>query len=51
MMGTSQIIVFQAKKIRHIFLKIGRGSIEDIIEVLTDSPVTRKYWNKVKTRE
>lgn len=26
-------------------------SIIDLIEILTDSPEPRKYWNKVKTKQ
>lgn len=51
-MEASQIIVFQDKKIRRIFHEDEwYFSVVDIIEVLTDSPTPRKYWNKVKTRE
>lgn len=51
-METSQIIVFQEKKIRRIYFENEwYFSVVDIIEVLTDSPEPRKYWNKVKARE
>lgn len=51
-METAQIIVFQDKKIRRIYFEDEwYFSVVDIIEVLTDSPEPRKYWNKVKTRE
>lgn len=51
-METQQIIVFQDKKIRRIYFEDEwYFSVVDIVEVLTDSPTPRKYWNKVKTRE
>lgn len=51
-METAQIIVFQDKKIRRTYFQDEwYFSVVDIIEVLTDSPIPRTYWSKLKRRE
>lgn len=46
------LVVFQHKKIRRIWYNDEWFySVVDIVEVLTDSPVPRQYWGKVKDRE
>jgi hypothetical protein len=47
-----QIALFKGKKIRKtIYQKEWWFSIVDIIEILTDSPTPRQYWEKLKNRE
>lgn len=47
-----QIALFKGKKIRKtIYQKEWWFSIIDIIEILTDSPTPRQYWEKLKSRE
>jgi DNA-damage-inducible protein D len=43
------LIPFQGERIRRIILE-GEWyfSIVDVIELLTDSPIPRNYWTKVK---
>ncbi|PXF61626.1 MAG: hypothetical protein C4B59_03505 [Candidatus Methanogaster sp.] len=44
-------VVFQGKQIRRTWHdNQWYFSVVDIISVLTDSPVPRQYWNKVKNR-
>lgn len=51
-METSQIVVFQDKKIRRIFFEDEwYFSVIDIVELLTDSKAPRKYWDQMKRRE
>lgn len=47
------IQIFENKKVRTIWLANHEKwyfSIIDVIEVLTDSPRPRKYWNALKTK-
>jgi DNA-damage-inducible protein D len=47
----NKIILFQEKQIRRIWHQEEWWfSIIDVIEVLTDSPRPRKYWNALKTK-
>ena len=51
-MENQKIILFQEKKVRREWHKEEwYFSVIDVIEVLTDSPTPRKYWNTLKTRE
>ena len=46
------IAVFEEKKIRRIEHDgVVYFSVVDIIEILTDSPAPRQYWNVLKKRE
>ena len=48
----NKLVVFQNKNIRRIWHEEEWFySVVDIIEVLTDSPMPRQYWGKVKDRE
>lgn len=50
---TKSIILFNQKEVRRIWdekNEIWYFSIIDIIEILTDSPRPRKYWNALKTK-
>ena len=51
MENANEIIVFEQNKIRRV---AHEGeiwfSIVDIIEVLTDSPIARTYWSKIKAK-
>ena len=45
------IVLFQEKQVRRLWHNDGwYFSIVDIIEILTDSPIPRTYWSKLKTR-
>ncbi len=45
------LVVFQDQKIRRIWHENQWFfSVVDVIEVLTDSPTPRQYWEKVKDR-
>ncbi len=47
--SNNEIVLFQERKIRRIWHnEEWLFSIVDVIEVLTDSPLPRQYWNKVK---
>ena len=47
----NKIILFQEKQIRRVWHKEEwHFSIVDVIEVLTDSPIPRTYWSKLKTK-
>ncbi len=46
------LIVFQDKKIRRLWYnEEWYFSVVDVVKALTDSPVPRQYWGKVKDRE
>jgi len=48
----NKLVLFEGKKIRRIWHEgEWHFSVVDVVEVLTDSPSPRKYWNKVKERE
>jgi hypothetical protein len=50
---TKQLILFQKKQIRRHWdeeKELWYFSVVDIIEVLTNSPRPRKYWNALKTK-
>ncbi len=48
---TNKIIVFQEKNIRRIWHnEEWFYSIVDVIEILTDSPIPRTYWSKLKAK-
>ncbi len=45
------IVLFQEKQVRRLWYNEGwYFSIVDVIEILTDSPIPRTYWSKLKTR-
>ena len=45
------IVLFQEKQVRRLWHDEGwYFSIIDVIEILTDSPIPRTYWSKLKTR-
>jgi len=49
----SDIKIFESKKVRSHYdedKEIWYFSVIDVIEVLTDSPRPRKYWNALKTK-
>jgi prophage antirepressor-like protein len=47
-----KLVLFEGKKIRRIWHdNEWYFSVVDVVEVLTDSPVPRQYWRKVKDRE
>ncbi len=47
---TATIILFQEKQVRRLWHNEGwYFSIVDVIEILTDSPIPRTYWSKLKT--
>jgi DNA-damage-inducible protein D len=53
MVDKNSIILFNDKKIRRIWNKEKEEwffSVVDVIEILTDSPRPRKYWNALKTK-
>jgi hypothetical protein len=53
MKKTNSIILFNQKQVRRIWDKekeLWYFSIIDIIEILTESPRPRKYWNALKTK-
>ncbi|MBC8199552.1 MAG: Bro-N domain-containing protein [Desulfobacteraceae bacterium] len=48
----NKLVIFQSKKIRRIWHEDEwYYSVVDIIAALTDSPMPRQYWGKVKKRE
>ena len=48
----NKLVIFQSKKIRRIWHEDEwYYSVVDIIAALTDSPMPRQYWGKVKERE
>ena len=52
MESNDKLIVFENKHIRRLWHEgEWHFSIVDVIEILTDSPTPRKYWNTIKTRE
>jgi hypothetical protein len=53
MKKTNSIILFNQKQVRRIWdneKELWYFSIVDIIEILTESPRPRKYWNALKTK-
>lgn len=53
MKKSNSIILFNQKQIRRIWdeeKELWYFSIVDIVEILTDSPRPRKYWNALKTK-
>lgn len=47
----NKIVLFQEKQVRRIWHnEQWYFSIVDVIEVLTDSPIPRTYWSKLKTK-
>jgi DNA-damage-inducible protein D len=47
------IILFETKKVRTLWDEANESwcfSIIDVIEILTESPRPRKYWNALKTK-
>ena len=49
----NSIILFKQKKVRRIWddkKELWYFSIVDVVEILTDSPRPRKYWNALKTK-
>ncbi len=51
-MENQKIVLFQEKKVRREWHNdTWYFSVIDVIELLTDSPTPRKYWNTLKTRE
>lgn len=51
-MELAQPLIFQQKEIRRIwYQKKWFFSILDVIEVLTDSPIPKTYWAKMKSRD
>ena len=48
----NKLVLFQEKQIRRIWHnEEWHFSVVDVIEVLSNSPTPRKYWNTLKTRE
>lgn len=48
----NSLAIFEGKQIRHIWHDSEWFfSVVDIIEVLTESPYPRQYWEKAKQRE
>ncbi len=48
----NKLNLFEGKKVRSVWHEGElHFSVIDIIEILTDSPVPRKYWNNIKTRD
>ena len=53
MKKTNSIVLFNQKQVRRIWNEkneIWYFSIVDVVEILTDSPRPRKYWNALKTK-
>ena len=53
MKKSNSIILFNQKRVRRIWdekKEIWYFSIIDVVEILTDSPRPRKYWNALKTK-
>ncbi|MEY3471026.1 MAG: hypothetical protein RLZZ223_376 [Candidatus Parcubacteria bacterium] len=49
----SAIIIFNQKQVRRTWdveKELWYFSVVDVIEILTDSPRPRKYWNALKTK-
>jgi hypothetical protein len=49
----SAIIIFNQKQVRRTWdveKRLWYFSVVDVIEILTDSPRPRKYWNALKTK-
>lgn len=50
--ANNKLVLFQSKNIRRVWYENEWFfSVVDIVEVLTDSPVPRQYWRKIKDRE
>ena len=50
-LAITKVALFEGKKIRKVFHQNERWfSIVDVIEVLTDSPRSRKYWSDLKKK-
>lgn len=50
---THSIVLFNQKQVRRFYdeeKELWYFSIIDVVEILTDSPRPRKYWNALKTR-
>jgi len=53
MKKTHSIVLFNQKQIRRFYdeeKELWYFSIVDIVEILTESPRPRKYWNALKTK-
>ena len=53
MKKSNSIILFNQKQVRRIWdeeKELWYFSIVDVIEILTESPRPRKYWNALKTK-
>lgn len=53
MKKSNSIILFNQKQVRRIWdeeKELWYFSIIDVVEILTDSPRPRKYWNALKTK-
>ena len=53
MKKSNSIILFKQKKVRRVWddkKELWYFSIVDVVEILTDSPRPRKYWNALKTK-
>jgi len=53
MKKSNSIILFNQKQIRRVWddkKELWYFSVIDVIEILTDSPRPRKYWNALKTK-
>lgn len=53
MKKSNSIILFNQKQVRRIWdekKELWYFSIVDVVEILTESPRPRKYWNALKTR-
>ena len=53
MKKTDSIVLFNQEQVRRIWnegKELWYFSIVDIVEILTDSPMPRKYWNALKSK-
>ena len=53
MKKSNSIILFNQKRVRRIWdekKELWYFSVVDVVEILTDSPRPRKYWNALKTK-